>query len=379
MSFLDQGSSSLQSVADDDIKATREREAVQQLELKKKQLEIEINQLETDIASISSDSFTRDQLPSVKSEIEENCNELFATRTNALVQKIQQAKSERQILEGKLESLKKTLQTEQQLTRQFIEGHNQNISDFEFELPDIVIPDLTTLKQSYCAAHRKRLIEEETREAEQTLAARKHALVESENRLQQMYQESKATAEQLKAQIRTESLEAARLEEERTALLDRLEAAKLKKQQLEAEAKKLAAKKEAIEAANRSKLDELNRRYVAQQREFEQTKARKLAELRELQKMLKENEELNKAKNAEKLSLQQSIEETTANRMQRAQSQSVTRLKAEIAELEQEKTTIIKKHQDLVRKMASNEKKLEAVKSKIERKIAANEQRLRLV
>jgi hypothetical protein len=103
------------------MRASEEQEQVQMLEIKKKRLEIEIDRLEQEIAADSADSFSRDQLATVRSELEHNSNDLFAQRTNGHVMKLDETRTERQSLERRVANLKQTLQTEQQLTKQLVD------------------------------------------------------------------------------------------------------------------------------------------------------------------------------------------------------------------------------------------------------------------
>jgi hypothetical protein len=375
------------------MRANQEHEQVQMLEVEKKRLEIEIDQLEREIASDNAESFSRDQLATVKSELEHNCNQQFAQRTNTLLVKLEEAKAERQSLERRAANLKRTLQKEQELTRQLVEGRSGQRAPRPLALPEYVLPELSALRESYLTAHRKRALEEEVREAERQLAQRRQLIAENESKLLKVIQDNKAKSAQCEAQIRTETLELAQLEEMRSSLRERIEENRQRQKQLEHEKKMLTAQIEASEASQRAKIDEIQRNFLAAQREFDEVRSRKKAEIRELTRQLHENEELNRAKLQEKEIL---IGEMHARAQQRSEAPKVRKakqvkvvprdpivssnsiaLQAEIEQLQNTKQELTQKIQDLQRKASSNEKKLESVKAKLERKIASSEAQIR--
>ena len=400
--------SSLQNIADNDLKASNERELVQSLELKKKRYELEIRQLEADISNANAESFSRDQLPSVKSELENSCNQQFLQRTNALTIKYEQAKSERLNLEKQVKSLQKTLENERRITKQLAEERESHKPPRPPPFPEVTLPDLSLLRDSYALIHRKRALEEEVRDAERQLSVRRQTIAENEAKLVKLIQDSKAATQQCESQIRQETLDLAQLEEMRNSLRERLEANKQRQKQLENEKKMLISQEEAAEANQRAKIDEINRNFLAAQREFDEARARKKAEIRDLTKKLHENEELNRAKIQEKerlvlemnaamekraqeqrqkqqerqrmLARKRAESRQTSNRVMQpspASSQTIIQLQAEIADLENQKKEITRKSQDLIRKMTSNEKKLDATKEKIERKLEESERQLK--
>lgn len=396
--------SNLMSIADNDMKASQEREQVQSLELQKKRYELEIRQLEADISNANSEAFSRDQLPSIKTELENTCNQMFQQRTNALQLKLEQANAEKMNLEKQVKSLQKTLQNEKRLTRQLADERESHQPPRPPPFPEVKLPDLTLLRDSYSLIHRKRALEDEVREAERQLSVRKQSIAESEAKLVKLIQDSKATTAQCEQQIRAETLELAQLEEMRNSLRERLESNKQRQKQLENEKRMLTSQIEAAEATQRAKIDEINRNFLAAQREFDETRARKKEEIRELTRKLHENEELNRAKMQEKERLilemnalmekraqeqkQRAVErqrKAAAKKNQRSKSPmsksknptpTVIQLQAEIAELESQKAEIVRKSQDLIRKMTSNEKKLDNIKEKIEIKLAESERQL---
>lgn len=397
-------SSSLQNIADNDLKASNERELVQSLELKKKRYELEIRQLEADINNANAESFSRDQLPSVKSELENTCNQQFLQRTNALTIKYEQAKNERLNLEKQVKSLQKTLENERRLTKQLADERESHKPPRPPPFPDVSLPDMSLLRDSYALVHRKRALEEEVRDAERQLSVRRQSIAENEAKLVKLIQDSKASTQQCEAQIRQETLDLAQLEEMRNSLRERLEANKQRQKQLENEKKMLASQEEAAEATQRAKIDEINRNFLAAQREFDEARARKKAEIRDLTKKLHENEELNRAKIQEKerlvLEMNAAMEKRAQEQRQKAQekqrmlakkrieskpirpvqtgqSPTIIQLQTEIADLENQKKEITRKSQELIRKMTSNEKKLDATKEKIERKLEESERQLR--
>lgn len=399
-------SSVVPSIDNEDIKTTQEHEAVQNLEITKKLLEIEIHQLENEINNDSAESFSRDQLATVKSELEHNCTELFAQRTNSLLLKLEQARSEKQTLERRAANLKKTLQNEQRLTKQLAEERASQRPQRPTSFPELSLPDLSLLRESCSLAHRKRALEDEVREAERQLSIRRQAIAENEAKLVKIVQDSKNTIAECENQIRTETLDLAQLEEMRSSLKERIEANRQKQKQYETDKRILQAQIEAAEAAQRAKIDEINRNFLAAQREFEETRARKKAEIRKLTRELHENEELNRSKLAEKERLLQEInnlenkpppppkpirkqhKEKKPRRKPQAQiaqtnpiilSSNIVQLQQEISDLQNTKIEISSKLEDLKRKASSNEKKLETVKSKLERKVRETENQLRRI
>ncbi|EAY03175.1 hypothetical protein TVAG_345490 [Trichomonas vaginalis G3] len=396
---------SFKSVYENDVKASQEKEAVQELELKKKRYELKIKQLEADISNANAESFSRDQLPSVKSELEKSCNQLFLQRTNALTLKLEQAKAERLNLEKQVKSLQKTLENERRLTKQLADERESHKPPRPPPFPEITLPDLSLLRDNYALIYRKRALEEEIRDAERQLSVRRQAIAENEGKLTKLIKDSKEATAQSEAQIRQETLDLAQLEEMRNSLRERLESNKQRQKQLENEKRMLAAQIEAAEAEQRAKIDEINRNFLAAQREFDEARARKKAEIRELTKKLHENEELNRAKIQEKerliLEMNAAIEKRNIEKRQREEEKrkqqqrkrmeqrqkngspqsgptpAVLQLQQEIADLENQKAELMRKSQDLIRKMTSNEKKLEATKAKIERKLAESERQLK--
>jgi chromosome segregation ATPase len=393
-------SSALHSFAEEDMKASQEHEQVQKLEIEKKLLEIEIQQLENEIATDNAESFSRDQLATVKSELEHNCNELFAQRTNGLLLKLEEAKSEKQVLERKAANLKRALQNEQRLTRQLAEERASSRPQQTISFPELVLPDLSILRDNCALVHRKRALEDEIRDAERQLALRRQTVAENEAKLVKIIQDSKSTTAQCEAQIRAETIELAQLEEMRSSLRERIEANREKQKQLEAEKRLLTSQIEAAELAQRTRIDEINRNFLAAQREFDEVRARKKAEIRSLTKQLHENEELNRAKLQEKEQLIQEINAAMQRRQEALRPQpkvvrkkakkmkkvkqaqpvtsaNIVALQAEIDQLQAAKAELIGKMQELQRKASSNERKLEAVKSKLERKVAESERQVR--
>jgi chromosome segregation ATPase len=387
--------SAIHSFAEDDMRANQEHEQVQMLEVEKKRLEIEIEQLEREIAADGAESFSRDQLATVKSELEHNCNQLFAQRTNTLLVKLEEAKTERQVLERRAASLKRTLQNEQKLTRQLVEERSAQRTPRMPALPECVLPELSTLRESYLTAHRKRALEEEVREAERELAQRRQSIAENESKLTKVIQDNKAKSAQCEAQIRSETLELAQLEEMRSSLRERIEETRQKQKQLEHEKRMLTTQIETSEASQRTKIDEIQRNFIAAQREFDEVRARKKAEIRELTRQLHENEELNRQKLQEKELLLQEIQARAQQpseppKPRKAKQKKATpraplvsvnsiALQAEIEQLQGTKSELTAKIQDLQRKAAANERKLESVKEKLERKVAESEAQIRRV
>ncbi|OHT07599.1 hypothetical protein TRFO_24161 [Tritrichomonas foetus] len=395
----DTTSSVMPSFVEDDIRTSEEHEQVQDLEIQKRCLEVEIQELEKAITTDSNENFSRDQLATVKSELEHNCSELFAQRTNALLLKLEAAKSEKEVLERKAESLKRTLQAEQRITKQLAEERAAQRPQKPPPFPDLTIPDLSLLRDTCSLAHKKRALEDEVREAERQLALRRQTIAENEAKLVKIIQDNKATAAQCEAQIRQETLDLAQLEEMRSSLRERIEANRQKMKQLEAEKRMLTAQIESAEATQRAKIDEINRNYLAAQREFDEQRARKKAEIRKLTKELHENEELNRAKLQEK---EQLIQEMNAAFQQQQVlpkpkpkqkkkpkrivpkpvqqpviSTNVLQLQNEIEQLQSEKMDLMNKIQEVQRKAASNEQKLEIAKNKLERKVAESEKQIR--
>ena len=395
----DTTSSVMPSFVEDDIKTAEEHEQVQDLEIQKRCLEVEIQELEKAIAADSNENFSRDQLASVKSELEHNCSELFAQRTNSLLLKLEAAKSEKEVLERKAESLKRTLQAEQRITKQLAEERAAQRPQKPPPFPDLTLPDLSLLRDTCSLAHKKRALEDEVREAERQLALRRQTIAENEARLIKIIQDSKATTAQCEAQIRQETLDLAQLEEMRSSLRERIEANRQKQKQLEAEKRMLTAQIESAESAQRAKIDEINRNFLAAQREFDEQKARKKAEIRRLTKELNENEELNRAKLQEKEQLIQEMNAAIQKQQplpkakskpkkkvkkiiqkpvqQPAISANVIQLQSEIDQLQAQKTELMNKIQDVQRKAASNEQKLELARSKLERKVAESEKQIK--
>jgi hypothetical protein len=391
-------SSALHSFAEEDMKASQEHEQVQKLEIEKKLLEIEIQQLENEIATDNAESFSRDQLATVKSELEHNCNELFAQRTNGLLLKLEEARSEKQVLERKAANLKRSLQNEQRLTRQLAEERAASQPQQSISFPELVLPDLSILRDNCALVHRKRAIEDEIREAERQLALRRQTVAENEAKLVKIIQDSKSTTAQCEAQIRAETLELAQLEEMRSSLRERIEANREKQKQLEKEKSKITSAIEEAEMSQRARIDEINKNFLDAQREFDEVRARKKAEIRALTKQLHENEELNRAKLQEKEQLIQEINAATQRRqeavrpkhsparkkvkkvkqqVQPATSGNIVALQTEIEQLQAAKMQLMGKMQELQRKASSNERKLEAVKGKLERKVAESEKQVR--
>ena len=388
-------SSAIHAFAEEDMKANQENEQVQDLEIQKKRLEIEIQQLENEIAADSTESFSRDQLSTVKSELEHNCNEMFQQRTNSLLIKLEAARNEKQTLERRAANLKRTLENEQKLTKQLAEERAAQRPRQAAPFPELVLPDLSMLRDSCALVHRKRALEDEVREAERQLSLRRQAIAENEARLVKIIQDSKATTAQCESQIRAETLELAQLEEMRTSLRERIEGNRQRLKQLEAEKRLLTSQIEATEASQRAKIDEINRNFLAAQREFDEARARKKAEIRQLTKQLHENEELNRAKLQEKEQLIQEINAAMQAKPEapkprvakkkpakkKPQQQIITpnvmALQAEIEQLQATKLDLVNKMQELQRKAASNERKLETVKAKLERKVAESEKQVR--
>lgn len=393
-------SSVIPSFVEDDIKTSEEHEQVQDLEIQKKCLEVEIQQLEKAIATDSNENFSRDQIATVKNELEHNCNDLFAQRTNALLSKLEAAKSEKEVLERKAESLKRTLQAEQKITKQLAEERSQQRPQRPPPFPDFTLPDLTLLRDTCSLTHKKRALEDEVREAERQLALRRQSIAENEAKLVKIIQDSKATTAQCEAQIRSETLDLAQLEEMRSNLRERIEANRQKQKQLEAEKRMITAQIESEEASQRSKIDEINRNFLAAQREFEEQRARKKAEIRKLTKELHENEELNRAKLQEKEQLIQEINSAfqqqqvlpkpkpkqkpkkvkktvTMPSQQPEISANILQLQNEIEQLQATKMELMNKIQEVQRKASSNEQKLEIAKNKLERKVAESEKQIR--
>jgi len=386
--------STLQSITESDSKAIYDKEIVDNLELRKKHLLLETQHLEEEIASKNAESFSRDQLSTVKSELEHNCNVQFQKRTNSLLIKLEQAKAERSNLEKQVKSLQKSLANEQRLTKQLAEERDAQRPPKPLALPEVSLPDINILRDTYVTAYRKRAIEEEIREAERQLAQRKQSIAEGEAKLLRIIQDSKTASAQYEAQIRSETLELAQLEETKASLKERLESARIKQKQLEIEKRSLQSQIESAELNHRAKIDEINRQFLEAQREFDESRAKKKAEIRELTRRLKENEELNKSKLHEKELLLQELKEIqdkqardsisksvdgSHNALKRSQSgsyessPSVQQLKIEINHLEEQKAELYKKRDDLIRKMTSNEKKLQEVKDKVKKKIKENE------
>lgn len=388
-------SSAIHAFAEEDMKANQENEQVQDLEIQKKRLEIEIQQLENEIAADSTESFSRDQLATVKSELEHNCNEMFQQRTNSLLIKLEAARNEKQTLERRAANLKRTLQNEQKLTKQLAEERAAQRPQQSAPFPELVLPDLSMLRDSCALVHRKRALEDEVREAERQLSLRRQAIAENEARLVKIIQDSKATAAQCESQIRAETLELAQLEEMRTSLRERIEGNRQRMKQLEAEKRLLTSQIEATEASQRAKIDEINRNFLAAQREFDEARARKKAEIRQLTKQLHENEELNRAKLQEKEQLIQEINAAMQQKPEQPRSRPIKKkkpvkksqqqiitpnvlaLQSEIEQLQTTKLELVNKMQELQRKAASNERKLETVKAKLERKVAESEKQVR--
>jgi chromosome segregation ATPase len=384
-------SSAIHSFAEEDMRVSQEHEQVQMLEVDKKRLEIEIEQLEREIAADGAESFSRDQLATVKSELEHNCNQLFEQRTNGLLMKLEGARAEKQTLERRAASLKRTLQNEQKLTRQLVEERQLQRAPQEIPLPEFVLPELSALREGYLAAHRKKVLEEEVRDAERQLAQRRQSIADGESHLMKIVQESKAKAARCEAQIRSETLELAQLEEMRSSLRERIEENRQRQKQLEHEKRMITAQIEASETSQQAKIDETKRDFLAAQREFEETRARKKAEIRELTRQLHENEELNRTKLQEKELLLQEIHaraqqmpESPRPKKARKEgprgigiSANTIALQTEIDELERTKQELTQKIQDLQRKAASNERKLELMKAKLERKVAESEAQIR--
>jgi chromosome segregation ATPase len=380
-------SSAIHSFAEEDMRANEEHERLQMLEIEKKRLEIEIDQLEQEIAADSAESFSRDQLATVRSELEHNSNELFAQRTNRLLMKLEETRTERQSLQRRVAHLKDTLQTEHQLTKQLVDERAAQRPPNVLSFPEFVLPDLQTLQESYRSVHRRRALEEEIRDAERQLSQRRQQIAENESRLSKVIQESRATSAQCEAQIRSDAIELAQLEETRSALRERIEENCQKQKQLNLEKRNLAAQIEAAEAAQRAKIDEIHRNFLAAQREFDEVRARKQAEIRELTRQLHENEELNRCKLQEKEIMIQEITSRTRSRAdprRRARPKKVQQtarpvatLQAEINDLQRTKDELMAKLQDIQKKTAASEKKLGAIKSNLARKVAESERQIR--
>jgi chromosome segregation ATPase len=179
----------------------------------------------------------------------------------------------------------------------------------------------------------------------------------------------------------------------RSSLRERVEESRQRQKQLEYEKRILEAQVEAAEAAQRAKKDEIHRNFLAAQREFEEVQARKKAEIRELTRQLHENEELNRSKLQEKEQMIQEINarmdakpEIPRKRSKKKKpatdarsviSSATVAIQAEIDQLQAAKMDLIRKMQDLQRKAASNERKLEAVRDTLERKVAETEMQVR--
>lgn len=390
--------STLQSIADNDMKASNEKEIVHSLELKKKRYELEINQLEMDISNANSDNFSRDQLPSVKSELENDCNQMFLKRTNALTLRLEQFKAIKLNEEKKVKNLQRLLQNEQRLTRQLIEERESHKPPRPPPFPEVILPELSLLRDRHSLPHRLRALNDETREAERQLSMKHQSHAENDAKLLKIIQDSKATTQECEAKIRAETLELAQLEETRNSLRERLEANKQRHKQLENEKRMLLSQIEAAESTHKAKIDEINRNFIAAQREFDEARARKQAEIRDLTKKLHENEELNRAKMAEKERLIMQMNELAERRAQEQRaaaiarqkkrakqnsprpqrpSQTAIKLQAEIDDLQRQKEEVIQKTKELLRKGNSNEKKLNTIKEKIEQRISEAEAKLR--
>jgi hypothetical protein len=382
-------SSAIHSFAEDDRKANEEYERVQMLEVDKKRLEIEIDQLEREIAADNAESFSRDQLSNVKSELEHSCNELFAQRTNNLLIKLEEARTEKQVLERRAANLKRSLANEQKLAKQLVEERAAQRNRPAIQPPELTLPDISSLRESYAIAHRRRALEEEVRDAERQLAVRRQSMAENESRLAKLIQDSRSKSAQSESQIRAETLEVAQLEEMRSSLRERIEASRQRQKQLEYEQRLLESQVEAAEAAQRAKKEEIHRNFLAAQREFDELQARKKAEIRELTRQLHENEQLNRSKLQEKEQLIQEINARTNVKSEiprkRPKKKKVGKepwpgtvaLQAEIDQLQAAKLDLMRKMQNLQRKAESNERKLEAVRAKLERKVAESERQVR--
>lgn len=399
----DTTSSVMPSFIEEDIRTSEEYEKVQKLELEKQHLELQIQQLEKTIATDRNENFSRDQLATVKSELERNCSELFEQRTNSLSLKLKEAKSEKEFLEKEAERLEKALRKEQKLTQQLAQERSQQRPQIVPQFPELTLPDLSLLKDSYTLSHKKQALEEEVREAEQQLAARRQEIVQNEAKLDKVIRDSKTTTAECEAQIRAERRDWMELTETKKALKERIEANRHKQKQLEAEKRMLAAQIESSEAAQRAKIDEINRNFLAAQREFEKQRARKKDEIRRLTKQLQENEELNRAKLQEKEQLIQEMNSIYQQQQQQVLpkpkptpkpkpkpkpviqnqvqqqtfSPDILQLQNEIEQLQSTKMELMNKIQDVQRKASSNEQKLETAKRKLERKVADSERQIR--
>ncbi|KAH0794124.1 hypothetical protein GPJ56_002002 [Histomonas meleagridis] len=388
----DLSNTSSKSFGEDEIKAVEEYEQVQNLEIKKKLLEIEIQRLENEMQTNRKECFSRDQLPTLKTEVERRCNESFAKRINSLLSKIEQAKSEKHALEQKAESLKKTLENEKRLTQQLIEEKSSQKAQFKPQFPEFIFPDLTLLKESKLLMYEKRALEDEIRDAEQQLSIKKQSIAENEANLVKIIHESKTATAECEKQIRQETLELAQLEEMKNSLRERIEANKQKQKTLEIEKRNLTLQIESAEASQRAKIDEINRNFLAAQREYDEMRSQKQEEIRKLTKQLHENEELNRIKLQEKEQLIREmndritpIKNTSKQPQKITKSQknepqivsvNVLQMQNEIEELQQTKITLTNKLQELQRKASSNIKKLESIKKKLERKIEESKRQI---
>jgi len=194
-------SAAIHTFAEDDMRASREHEQVQNLEIQKKLLEIEIQQLENEIATDSAETFSRDQLSTVKSELEHACNETFAQRTNALLMKLEAAKGERQVLERRAANLRRTLENEQELTRQLADERQAQHGARRPAFPELVLPDLAAVRENCALGHRRRALEDEVREAKRQLALRRQA-ASNERRLEAVKRQLERKVADGEAQLR---------------------------------------------------------------------------------------------------------------------------------------------------------------------------------
>jgi chromosome segregation ATPase len=241
--------------------------------------------------------------------------------------------------------------------------------------------------------HSRRALDEEIRGAERQLSERRQQIAENEARLAKVIQESRATYAQCEAQIRSDTIELAQIEEMRSSLRERIEENSREQKRLSLDKRALAAQIEAAETAQRAKIDEIHRNFLAAQREFDEVRARKQAEIRELTRQLHENEELNRCRRQEKeLMIRQinSRTRSTPEPRQRARPKKAQKtakpvatalntvaLQAEVDGLQRTKDELTAKLQDIQKKTAANERKLEAVKSKLIRKVAESERQIR--
>ena len=312
--------------ADEDIIANKNREAVQDLQTKKKLLEIQIRNLQAIINDETAESFSRDQLPAVKNELEQTCNEKFQQRTNELMLKLEKARAERKKLEIQAANLKHRLEDERKITAQLVLERESLSPQKPPPFPDLCLPDMQLLRDTCGLVHKKRALEDEVREAERQLSLRRQDIAENEANLVKIIQESKAATAQCEAQIRQETLDLAQLEEMRASLKERLDSNRQRQKQLEAEKSSLTTQIEAAEAEQRAKVEEINRNFLASQREFEEQKARKQEEIRILTKELHENQELLQSKIQEKEKLIAEVNASQLNRQSLARSQPMTKV-----------------------------------------------------